>query len=226
MAIAFVSTFGNGGGGASLTLTVPAAGVGQGHTLLVAVKGVNPTASVTDTAGNTYTQVGTNYNDGAAWGNLWIGYMTTALVSGNTLTFSNTQNSVAAEFSGVASTSAVDQVSTANSNVSGAITSSSTATLTGSTDLYVCAIEKGNTASTFTDTTTGLTTVFSNTTDGTSLAEIKYKILAATTAINYQGTLSANSCGMIVAGILAAAAGPPSPTGSALPRTRARVKVF
>lgn len=80
--------------GATLAITVPAAGIPKGALVLVLDSEANNITystggTMTDTQGNTYTQVVHGNNNNIAtvnFGVLWQSILTTALVSGNTIT--------------------------------------------------------------------------------------------------------------------------------------------
>src|SRR6516162_5800095 len=94
MTYAVTNIGGNGNiTGATLAITVPAAGVPRNSVILVAVSEQTATVfgTMADTAGNTYT-VATqlNYTGGASTtgaGGMFISSTGTALVSGNTITY-------------------------------------------------------------------------------------------------------------------------------------------
>lgn len=205
MAIALVRQFNTGTSTSTTTLAVPAAGVASGDILIVSLKNSSGSATVTDSKGNTYTAARAAVNDSAQWGQLFYSLITTPLVSGDSLTFSVASFAIAAEFSGVVISSPVDQAA-GNSNVSGTITGSNTATLTGTTDLYIALIEKSASGATLTDTTSGLADVAGiGVGGGNGLIVMRYAILSSTTAVNYAGVLSSGTAGVIVATFLAAA---------------------
>lgn len=143
--------------GTSISVTVPAAGVALGNYLVIYfamdANGTNPTC--TDTGGNTYTRhenaaaTNTNANVRVA---LFSAPVTTALVSGNTITVSWTTNAAAkavsiSEFSGVQGF----DVSASASAASGTAPNSGTVTTNFSNELLIGAIAtEGPAGDTFT----------------------------------------------------------------------------
>ena len=128
---AWISTIGTGtSASGNPAITVPLAGVTAGNTIVIAVMtqnaGTAPTAvSATDTAGNTYTAVGSGINNAGtkAWMLHCIGCL--ALVSGNTITVTVTGGTVplgriaiASEYSNV---TAIDSTATGTGTSSSSI---------------------------------------------------------------------------------------------------------
>ena len=109
MAISKVADLGHNNGAPSTALTVCTIGVGgvpAGDSILVAVDcQVSDPTSVTDTRGNTYVK---DINGGAGTGlhgSLWRAYITTPLVSGDTIVVncaSQALSAAAAQFTGMA----------------------------------------------------------------------------------------------------------------------------
>lgn len=192
------------------TLTVPVSGCAQGNTIIVWISwsGTSTLTGVTDSKGNTYTinvqirNLVSSTNSAA----IVSAYLTNALVSGDTLTMAGVTDShvmQAHEFSGIATAPAVDKTVSASSASAGTtVNSGATAALTGATDLYAAAIQTGT--GPLVDTTTGLTNIG----DDFNQYEGRYKILAANTAVSYQGTIPSGTWAAAVATYQAAGATP------------------
>lgn len=119
MTIALTKNIGSNGqpNGSTVVITVPAAGVALGNVILARTgrASTEKPTGVADTGGNTYTQL-VSYNAISPNIVIWIASVTTALVSGNTITATystmGTFAMVADEFSGVTITA--DQSNTAH----------------------------------------------------------------------------------------------------------------
>jgi hypothetical protein len=204
MSIAFVKevfagvAVGNGG-----TIIVPAGGVAQGDTLILTALS-DKFSSITDSRGNTYTvDSAGGANDGAHFLSVAHAYMTTALQAGDTITvntgFGGTLQAFAYEFSGIASSSALDKITNKNNGSGTTVTGNTTATLSGSTDLYfVACVVSINT--TLTDSSPSGLTPLTDYNGAGVMQRARWKILSANAALGYSGTLgSAQSTGVIVA---------------------------
>lgn len=145
MAIAFVQKIGGNSGnpylGTTQTITVPAAGVTAGDLILVTVMaGSTGNCSVSDSAGNVYTQdkVATE-SVGPSSVQVFSAPNCLALTSGQTITVTfptNTSQACSAfEFSGVAASSPVDVSAVGNNQ--GATWSTASATTTNANDLLI-----------------------------------------------------------------------------------------
>ncbi len=119
--------------GTSISITVPAAGVAQGNTIIVALATSDATGAVScsDTQSNTYSVDASIINTKGIRTAICSAYVATALVSGNTITFSHPSVEVRAvsanEFSGIVSSGRVDKTST-NTGKDLNLTSGSTTT--------------------------------------------------------------------------------------------------
>ena len=225
--IVFVKEVGNAAtktSGASQSVTVPAAGVASGNTLVVFTviaenTGTGP--SCTDSRGNTYTNV--TRDPLAFTGKIYICAVTTALISGDTITvgFSAGSNDeramLVAEFSGVDTTGASVDTSTGTSSPTGtSATPSATITPSGATDLIVAMVGvNGPTGDTFTqDTDTnggdswhGLTRIGTSGGSQTSNVTLNttYKITTSAISQTYDPSITSRSWRAQVVALLAAA---------------------
>lgn len=142
----------------SISLTVPSGGVPAGDTLIVTVEyetGTGSISSVSDSSSNTYTVDATGRFNGS--GNktaisICSAYMTTALSSGDTITinFAASYNHKAAwvtEFSGLASSSFVDQTANNNGTNANTVDSGTTATTTQADELLFASFGVATTGS-------------------------------------------------------------------------------
>ena len=161
-AISFIKTIGTTSStttGASLSITVPASGVAAGNRAIVTIA-LNPstgTVACNDTGGNSYV-VDRNVANGSGTTGvrtvILSAQVTTALVSGNTITC--THPSVAAralsasEFSGLETSATVDKVASATGNNT-APSSGATTTTAQASELLIGGIGvEGPTTETFT----------------------------------------------------------------------------
>lgn len=202
MAIAYVGEIGTvtkDPAGTTSVITVGAAGVAAGNHIIIVgtLQGTNVVTSVTDTAGNTYTVDKTVVTAAIAPTQVCSAHVTNALVNGNTITINHASSVgafLAEEFSGIATSSYVDQTAGTGATTSTAINTGATATLAATDDLQICAITKdGANSITLANTTTGLSNFTTERlTTGTTTRTIygRYKIGVGTAAIDYVGTLS------------------------------------
>jgi len=167
--VKFIQTIGTFTSTTALTtssVTVPAAGVGAGASIILTVglpsNALVGAVSATDTAGNTYTVDADVTNPSQTRIVVLSAHKVDALASGNTITVThpstNRRNLVAAEYSGLAAPSNVDQTSsnTGTMNSSNAPTSGLTATTTQADQLLIGAFGvAGSLADNFNLTTSG-----------------------------------------------------------------------
>jgi hypothetical protein len=151
----------------------------------------NPITSVTDSAGNTWTRIGTahfvsgHYSDGEMWYSANAKPVTTVTVhngSAASVAF------VAQEFSGVATTGPLD-VSAGTSNT-GTAASSGSVTTTAANELVVGFVAGHNNAQAITVTSPGYTDQSQQTTTGTNIASVVtgYQVLASPGAQSFAGS--------------------------------------
>ncbi len=191
--------------GTSLTITVPALGVAAGNRAIVTIA-LNPstgTVACGDTGGNSYA-VDSNVANGSATTGvrtvILSAQVTTALVSGNTITCTHpsvTARALSAhEFSGLATSATVDKVATATGNNT-APSSGATTTTVQASELLVGGIGvEGPTTETFTAGASYTIIGRAGTSGGTAANNItinpEYRIVSATGAFSASGTLSAS----------------------------------
>lgn len=210
-------------GSTSSTITVGAAGVAEGHTVVLRLSMHGATAgsvAATDSKGNTYT------NDADAGSGdravVLSGYVNNALVSGDTVTVThptNTSSAVsAADFSGVAASSRVDATGTG--------TGSSTAPSAVVTSVASRTVVVNGTAVAASITYTepsGWTTLSGQTStcSSTAVGHTAYKKLYDAGATTYTATLSGSKAWSTVSVAYKSAGedvtGPPAPTLSGSP---------
>ena len=130
--------------GTSLAITTNAA-VAAGDDILVtfATDPAGAVSSITDTAGNTYSQVVDVTNTGNVRTLVYAAYNVTTLPSGSTITINHTsvtaRSAVASVFRGLASATVVDQTKTATGSTA-AVSSGATSTTTQTDELLIGAV--------------------------------------------------------------------------------------
>jgi hypothetical protein len=179
----------------SLTATFPTA-TGAGHLLVLSASvyagPTSPITSVTDSGGNTWTNIGAfsvagHNSDGEMWYTANAKAVTSVVIN-------NTSAVVAAiavqEFSGVATTSPLD-VSAGTSNTSTS-PSSGPVTPTASTDLVVGFVAGHNNAQAMSVTSTGYTTQAQQTSSGPPVASVitGYTVLTSASAQTFAGSFT------------------------------------
>ncbi len=189
MAIALVNKLGtaNGTSTTSVSLTLANAVV-AGDTVIVAVTwGANTgtSRSVTDTGGNTYSEIAIANNAGANFSGLYWSHITTGLNIGDSITFHTTSsvNSVtvaAYDYSGL-QVSPLDQSIQATGST--ANPSSGSVTTTTASELLFCVLDHGSGTPTV---GTGFTALDHNATESTHFLDTEHQIVSATGS--YAGT--------------------------------------
>lgn len=147
-------------------ITVPAAGVAAGNRLVLhwsSADGLGQCpSSISDTAGNTWSKVteidSTSGSASAGAGAIWTCHVTTALVSGNTITASHTSTTNARcwaleEWSGVTAVSGVDTQNAARNAGTSTTPSVAATQSSGGTRVVVGNVSAESTAPTVTDDT-------------------------------------------------------------------------
>lgn len=197
MAVAFVKNVGSGTGtGTTTVVTVPAAGVAIGNMLVVRGYQASSSAvvsSVVDTQGNTYSEWVAKSGTGD-WIAAWKCAVTTALVSGNTITITwsvkGDSSLVVEEFSGVANTEDGETIATGTST-----TPSATLTTTNAANLLVghVGINNGSpdgfTEDADSDGGSTWVTLTSATSGSDNISRGAYKITTSAVANTYNPTL-------------------------------------
>ncbi len=205
-AVSFVKTIGTTSStttGTSLSITVPASGVAAGNRAIVTIA-LNPstgTVACSDTGGNSYV-VDRNVANGSGTSGvrtvILSSQVASALVSGNTITCTHpsvTARALSAnEFSGLATTAAVDKVKSATGNNT-APSSGATTTTAQASELLIGGIGvEGPTTETFTAGASYATVGRAGTSGGTAANNItinpEYRIVSATGAYSASGTIS------------------------------------
>jgi hypothetical protein len=156
MAIAFVKDFSDSQDFLSTTtVTVPAGGVAAGNTLIIVYyipSSTGGVTSVSDTRGNTYTIHGTE-SLGSLVAVLISASISTALISGDTITLSNPSGesglAICSEFSGLASSS-IDQYTSGDIAFDTALSCGPTGTTVQADELVFSAFFAGSNSVTFT----------------------------------------------------------------------------
>ena len=138
MAIAFVQ---DATGSTSDTVTVPVGGFAQGNFIVFAGMwdDASTVSAVNDTGGNTYAQA-QRISAGGISTEIWYAYLTTGLASGNTIVATMAGNDgfwCAAEFSGIASSSALDQAPAGTTDSGTSHTSATTGTTAVADELLI-----------------------------------------------------------------------------------------
>lgn len=219
MAIAYVSQIGIISNNTSTThsFTVPAGGVAQGNFVSIQCCTASETitiSSVTDTQGNSYA-VDVSYASPGDVLSVYLvsGQITTALVNGNTITVTlsatNAFAGVAEEFSGMATSSALDKTSTNSPGFGTAWSSGSTAATAQADELCIGAyVISSDVRSTPEGTWTELTDALRGAPGPGRSLITQYKIVSATGTYQAQGTLaSSNDGGAAIATYKAATGG-------------------
>jgi hypothetical protein len=221
----------------SLSVTVPAGGHAAGNLVVLFVGYTtifSPTVTATDSKGNTWVQLGWIGQNNSSWAAsaIFASQLATALLSGDTITFTNSTQTFtqcalnSAEFSGVSVTTDVSNtaaVSATSSTTTPALASNLTTTNTSDLALAVVGLP-GPIGDTFTNdaatwdgsTWTALPRVGSTGGSAASNATVNsaYLITTATGALNYKPTLgTARSWAEIVATLKAAVPAGPLPAG-------------
>lgn len=191
--------------GTTTAITVPVSGVAAGNRVFVLL-GMNPstgTVTCNDSGGNSYAVDRDVANGSGTSGVRTVilsAQVATALVSGNTITCTHpsvTARALSAnEFSGLATTAAVDKIASATGN-NAAPSSGATSTTTQASELLIGAIGvEGPTTETFTAAANYTAIGRAGTSGGTSANNItmnpEYRIVSAAGAYSASGTLSAS----------------------------------
>ena len=190
--------------GTGLELTVPASGVPLGNTVILsfAMDPVSGTVSATDTQGNTYSvdkdnMIGTSGSGTGVRTVIMSAHVTTALISGNTITIYHptvTSRAASACFaSGLVTASRVDQTASGGSSSAGTAPVTASTTTLYADELLIGAIGIENRSTTFTAGTlyTALSSAVADTTTAaTSIAIMpEYRIVSATAGYTASGTI-------------------------------------
>ena len=202
MAIAYVQEFGGGNSTQETTLVinVPAGGTTQGNFLVlgcVTGAATSYVASVADSKGNTWTvdkvsSVGRGFSICSA-------QLTTALVSGDTITITPNASTFSAanvaEFSGVATSAPVDQSAGHGVSVAdGDVTTGTTATLAAADELQFAGAGRPGSTTALTDITTGMSALTNRLSTGTvRTCYTRYKLNVGTAGVEYSGTFTATT---------------------------------
>jgi hypothetical protein len=136
------------------TCTIPA--TGNGHLIVVgwqSAGGSNPAgtiSSVTDNAGDTFVEAGAARSVDSAendWNDIWYAMNSTAGATSVVITPSTSVTSAAVviwEFSGVASTAALDQTATLNSQAATATPAGASVTITAPNEVIISLVDEEN----------------------------------------------------------------------------------
>ncbi|OHA79556.1 MAG: hypothetical protein A2747_03910 [Candidatus Yonathbacteria bacterium RIFCSPHIGHO2_01_FULL_44_41] len=230
-AIALVQNIGavaQKGAHTQLQITVPAGGVASGNTVIIGIasdySSANPPPLIpvcSDSKGNTYTtDVEYNYNN-SKQGSICSAPITTALVSGDTITVTHTSLNASAmsatEFSGLLTASALDQTAKTYS-LTTALDSTATAS-TAQADELLFGSFTSEAPPTTTFTAGGIFTALPSAgTSGSAASSnmtifTEYQIVSSIGTYNATGTLSgANDSIDLIATYKATVAAPPSGT--------------
>jgi hypothetical protein len=202
MAIAFVNNVGTGvKTTTSSTVTiVPVQNCGAGNMLAIAVGcgGTTTLSSVTDTKGNTWAVDKNQGTSGSPCGLATTMQDVGTLTTADTITATVSANGAnhvccAMEFSGITSGTRLDQVIGADGTTATAVSSGSTATLAQTVELVLGAISwAGASQLTFAKGASYTAQLEKDESSGAFLGvALEYKIVAATTAVLADGTISA-----------------------------------
>jgi hypothetical protein len=198
-----LATAGNKTSGTSIAVTVPAGGVPIGNTVILsfAMDPVSGTVSATDTQGNSYTDdednmIGTSGSGSGVRMVVLSAHVTTALVSGNTITVTfptATAKALSACYiSGLVTASRVDQTASGGSTTAATSGATGSATTLYQDEVLIGAVGIENAGSAFTVGSgyTALTSAESSTTTGSSSIEVfpEYQITSATGAFTAGGS--------------------------------------
>ncbi len=238
-AITFVKDLGSDStktSGTTLAITVPAAGVAAGNSIIVSVMHdaacstwppVPAISSITDTAGNQYILDVNVYNDILCTSVLWnvsiySAHNVNALSSGNTITITwdasaDARAASASEFSGLATSSALDKTN-AGSGTGTSASSGSTSQTTQNDELLVGLVGvEGPTGDTFTTGPSYSLLVRSGTSGGQAASNVtvnpEYRVVSSTGTYSASGTLgTSRNWGALIATYKMYVAGSPSGT--------------